>query len=63
LFGPGIKHLFLSPPGIGGQALLSLGKSPKNLPMTPHDLGLLVELLLPGMLISVLVLGTFAAGG
>ncbi|MEN9877374.1 MAG: hypothetical protein RLZZ158_413 [Cyanobacteriota bacterium] len=31
--------------------------------MTPHDLGLLVELLLPGMLISVLVLGTFAAGG
>ena len=31
--------------------------------MTSHDLGLLVELLLPGMLISVLVLGTFAAGG
>ena len=31
--------------------------------MTPHDLGLVVELLLPGMLISVLVLGTFAAGG
>ncbi|MEY3758006.1 MAG: hypothetical protein RLZZ263_1160 [Cyanobacteriota bacterium] len=31
--------------------------------MTPHDLGLLVELLLPGMLLSVLVLSTFAAGG
>ncbi len=32
-------------------------------PMTPHDLGLLVALLLPGMLLSVLLLTTFAAGG
>jgi hypothetical protein len=31
--------------------------------MTPHDLGLLVVLLLPGMLLSVLLLSTFAAGG
>jgi hypothetical protein len=31
--------------------------------MTPHDLGLLVTLLLPGMLLSVLLLSTFAAGG
>jgi hypothetical protein len=31
--------------------------------MTPHDLGLLVSLLLPGMLLSVLLLSTFAAGG
>ena len=31
--------------------------------MTPHDLGLLVALLLPGMLLSVLLLSTFAAGG
>ncbi len=31
--------------------------------MTPHDLGLLAVLLLPGMLLSVLVLSTFAAGG
>jgi len=29
--------------------------------MTPHDLGLLVVLLLPGMLLSVLLLSTFAA--
>ena len=28
--------------------------------MTPHDLGLLVALLLPGMLLSVLLLSTFA---
>jgi len=33
------------------------------MPMTPHDLGLLVVLLLPGMLLSVLVLSIFAAGG
>ena len=33
------------------------------LTMTPHDLGLLVTLLLPGMLLSVLLLSTFAAGG
>jgi hypothetical protein len=31
--------------------------------MTPHDLGLLVLLLSPGMLMSVLLLFTFAAGG
>jgi hypothetical protein len=31
--------------------------------MTLHDLGLLVLLLSPGMLISVLLLLTFAAGG
>jgi len=31
--------------------------------MTLHDLGLLVLLLSPGMLISVLLLFTFAAGG
>jgi hypothetical protein len=31
--------------------------------MTLHDLGLLVTLLLPGMLLSVLLLGAFAAGG
>jgi hypothetical protein len=41
--------------------------SPVTLPppatMTPHDLGLLVVLLLPGMLLSVLLLTTFAAGG
>ena len=35
----------------------------KRLTMTPHDLGLLVVLLLPGMLLSVLLLSTFAAGG
>jgi len=34
-----------------------------RLTMTPHDLGLLVTLLLPGMLLSVLLLSTFAAGG
>ena len=31
--------------------------------MTLHDLGLLVLLLSPGMLLSVLLLSTFAAGG
>ncbi len=31
--------------------------------MTIHDLGLLVLLLSPGMLLSVLLLSTFAAGG
>jgi hypothetical protein len=31
--------------------------------MTVHDLGLLVVLLLPGKLLSVLILSTFAAGG
>ena len=31
--------------------------------MTVHDLGLLVVLLLPGMLLSVLILSTFATGG
>jgi hypothetical protein len=31
--------------------------------MTLHDLGLLVLLLSPGMLMSVLLLFTFAAGG
>lgn len=31
--------------------------------MTLHDLGQLVLLLCPGMLISVLLLTTFAAGG
>jgi hypothetical protein len=31
--------------------------------MTIHDLGQLVMLLLPGMLLSVLVLSAFAAGG
>jgi hypothetical protein len=31
--------------------------------MTPHDLGLLVTLLLPGLLLSVLMLSTLAAGG
>ncbi len=32
-------------------------------PMTGHDLQLLVLLLSPGMLLSVLLLATFAAGG
>ena len=31
--------------------------------MTPHDLGLLALLLSPGLLLSVLLLATFAAGG
>lgn len=31
--------------------------------MTPHDLGLLALLLSPGIMLSVLVLGSFAAGG
>ena len=31
--------------------------------MTPHDLGLLALLLSPDMLLSVLLLATFAAGG
>ena len=31
--------------------------------MTPHDLGQLVLLLSPAMLLSVLLLFTFAAGG
>ncbi|ABM75508.1 Conserved hypothetical protein [Prochlorococcus marinus str. NATL2A] len=31
--------------------------------MTLHDLGLLVLLLSPGMLLSILLLSTFAAGG
>ena len=31
--------------------------------MTPQDLGLLVLLLSPGLLLSVLLLLTFAAGG
>ncbi|MDP6193686.1 MAG: hypothetical protein QGH53_04900 [Prochlorococcaceae cyanobacterium ETNP18_MAG_1] len=31
--------------------------------MTPHDLGQLVLLLSPGLLLSVLLLSTFAAGG
>lgn len=31
--------------------------------MTLHDLGLLVTLLLPGVLLSVLMLATLAAGG
>jgi hypothetical protein len=31
--------------------------------MTVHDLQMLVVLLLPAMLLSVLLLGTFAAGG
>jgi len=30
--------------------------------MTPHDLGLLALLLSPGMLLSVLLLATFAPG-
>ncbi|MEY3735455.1 MAG: hypothetical protein RLZZ624_514, partial [Cyanobacteriota bacterium] len=35
----------------------------KALLMTLHDLGLLVTLLLPGVLLSVLMLATLAAGG
>ena len=31
--------------------------------MTLHDLGLLITLLLPELLLSVLILSTFAAGG
>ncbi len=31
--------------------------------MTVHDLGLLILLLSPGMLLSVLILSTFAEGG
>ncbi|ABI45819.1 hypothetical protein sync_1591 [Synechococcus sp. CC9311] len=31
--------------------------------MTPHDLGQLILLLSPGLLLSVLLLTTFAAGG
>ena len=31
--------------------------------MTPHDLGLLVLLLCPGILMSVIILITFAEGG
>ncbi len=31
--------------------------------MTLHDLGLMIILLSPGMLISVLLLSAFAAGG
>ena len=31
--------------------------------MTPHDLGQLILLLSPGLLLSVLLLATFAAGG
>ena len=31
--------------------------------MTTHDLGLLALLLSPGMILSVLLLATFAAGG
>ena len=31
--------------------------------MTPHDLGLLALLLSPGMLLSVLLLASFVAGG
>ena len=31
--------------------------------LTPHDLSLLAVLLLPGMLLSILLLSTFAAGG
>jgi len=34
-----------------------------HLDMTPHDLGQLVLLLLPGMVLSVVLLFTFAAGG
>ncbi|HJN34440.1 hypothetical protein EV13_2788 [Prochlorococcus sp. MIT 0702] len=33
------------------------------LQMTPHDLGQLVLLLSPGLLLSVLLLSAFAAGG
>jgi hypothetical protein len=36
---------------------------PCHLDMTPHDLGQLVLLLLPGMVLSVVLLFTFAAGG
>jgi hypothetical protein len=39
---------------------LSAASSPV---MTVHDLQMLVVLLLPAMLLSVLLLGTFAAGG
>ncbi|BAY46473.1 hypothetical protein NIES4073_55240 [Kalymmatonema gypsitolerans NIES-4073] len=31
--------------------------------MTPHDLFMLVVLLVPGILLSVLIMVTFAAGG
>ena len=31
--------------------------------MTPHDLGQLVLMLCPGLLLSVLLLSAFAAGG
>ncbi len=31
--------------------------------MTPHDLLMLVVLLVPGLLLSVLIMAAFAAGG
>jgi hypothetical protein len=31
--------------------------------MTLHDLGTLALMLFPGLLLSILVMGTFAAGG
>jgi len=34
-----------------------------RLAMTPHDLGLLALLLSPGLMLSVLLLTSFAAGG
>lgn len=40
---------------------LSWGKD--RLAMTPHDLGLLALLLSPGLMLSVLLLTSFAAGG
>lgn len=44
--------------------LITLGGShARSSDMTPHDLGQLVLLLLPGMLLSVVLLFTFAAGG
>jgi len=43
-------------------ALITLGV-PCPLDMTLHDLGQLVLLLLPGMVLSVVLLFTFAAGG
>ena len=42
---------------------LTIKLSYLDLSMTLHDLGLLVLLLSPGMLLSILLLSTFAAGG
>ena len=58
-----IRSLFAGKESYLSQGLYVFIPLVQDLSMTVHDLGLLVLLLCPGMLLSVLLLSTFAAGG